>query len=503
MGLGGILILLLLLVSLIVFIYVLVVSARGWGWLHSILLSFLFIECWVLLIFSAGVHYRRVTATEEAYNHRIAAETELAQTQKLMWGSFNTATSPEEVDAVVPAQSMLRRMTADRGRVWRSLDLLQSVDGTYQLDLSSADAGSAAEGVEADPLAEEPAAAAAPAAPSSESLPTGTIVYGFAEQLNEAEQPIPVYYLGEFAVKESQAGQVTLAPTLELTAAQQQHIASGSATNWTLYELLPLDSHDVFTLPGSQPSDDEAFGTPDEEMVRGLLANVPNDNDQQTEIINSYLRDGKPADDSDPAEDVWVQVNVLKEYKLDVDSREVADATERGFFDASGRSIDTRLKRGDDGLVTLTADSKGKRILLPQAVARPLIDSGVLELVRRVYVRPLIDYEEAFVHAIVRKSEVEAATALAQRDQSEVEKAKQALDEMISFRQIEKQELSSDLGNYQREVKILEEAVAGTVAELAAMRTQIQQLYKNVQAHHASLLGAVSGTALGTDSPVN
>ena len=52
MGLGGILILLLLLVSLIVFIYVLVVSARGWGWLHSILLSFLFIECWVLVIFS-------------------------------------------------------------------------------------------------------------------------------------------------------------------------------------------------------------------------------------------------------------------------------------------------------------------------------------------------------------------------------------------------------------------------------------------------------------------
>lgn len=494
MGLGGILILLLLLVSLIVFIYVLVVSARGWGWLHSILLSFLFIECWVLLIFSAGVHYRRVTATEEAFNNREAAEKALLETQTLLWGGFDTANSPETVSAVVPAQSMLRRMTADRGRVWRKLNLLQSVAGAYQLDLSAADAGPAAEDVAADPLAEEPAAAAAPAAPSSESLPTGTIVYGFAEQLNEAEQPIPVYYLGEFAVKESQAGQVTLAPTLELTAGQQQHIASGSATNWTLYELLPLDSHDAFTLLGSQPTDEEAFGTPDEETVRAMLANVPNDNDQQTEMINSYLRDGKPAEDSDPAEDVWVQVNVLKEYKVDVDSREIADATERGFFDASGRSIDTRLKRGDDGLVTLTTDSKGKRILLPQAVARPLIDSGVLELVRRVYVRPLIDYEEAFVHAIVRRSEVVAATALAQRDQSEVEKAMRALEEMSSFRQVEKQELSSDLGNYQREVIILEKAVAGAVAELAAMRTQIQQLYQSVQARHATLLGGALGT---------
>ncbi len=488
MGLGGILILLLLLVSLIVFIYVLVVSARGWGWLHSILLSFLFIECWVLLIFSAGVQYRRVTATEEAFKNREAAEAALLQTETLLWGNFNTATSPEAVNAVVPAQSMLRRMTADRGRVWRKLNLLQSSPDSYQLELSVNDASPDADSVEVDPMAEQPAAVA-PVAPSSESLPEGTIVYGFSEQINEAGQPIPVYYLGEFAVKQSQAGQVTLEPTLELTASQQQHIASGAATNWTLYELLPLDSHDVFTLSDSQPSDEEAFGTADEETVRSMLASVPNDNNLQTDIIESYLRDGKPAEDSDPAEDVWVQVNVLKEYKLDVDSRENADATERGFFDSSGRSIDTRLKRGEDGLVTLTADTKGKRILLPQEVARPLIDSGVLELVRRVYVRPLNDYEEAFVHALVRKSEVVLATELAQRDQREVEKAKQALDAMISFRQVEKQELSSDLGNYQREVKILGEVVASAAAELTALRTQIQQLYQSVQARHASLVG--------------
>ncbi|MEO8269540.1 MAG: hypothetical protein ABI557_07470, partial [Aureliella sp.] len=415
----------------------------------------------------------------------------LLQTQTLLWGSFNMATSPEDVAAVVPAQGMLRRLTADRGRVWRQLNMLQSAPGSYQLELSAATTKTADEGGEVDPLAEEPAAA--PAALSSESLPQGTIVYGFSEQLNEAGQPIPNYFLGEFAVKQSQAGQITLAPTLELTAGQQQYIAGGSATNWTLYELLPLDSHDVFTITSSQASDEEAFGTADEATLRAMLASIPSDNDLQNEIIDSYLRDGKPAEESDPAEDVWVQVNVLKEYQLDVDSRENADATERGFFDASGRSIDTRLKRGDDGLVTLTADTKGERILLPQAVARPLIDSGVLELVRRVYVRPLIDYEEAFVHAMVRKSEVVAATELAQRDQREVEKANQALQEMISFRQAEKQEISSDLGNYQREVKILENAVAGAVAELAAMRTQIQQFYQSIQSLHASLLGGSSG----------
>ncbi len=60
MTLGGIVILLLLVVSLIIFIYVLVLSARGWGALHVVLLVFLFIECWIFMIFSAGVLYRRV-----------------------------------------------------------------------------------------------------------------------------------------------------------------------------------------------------------------------------------------------------------------------------------------------------------------------------------------------------------------------------------------------------------------------------------------------------------
>ncbi len=487
MGLGGILILLLLLVSLIVFIYVLVVSARGWGWLHSILLSFLFIECWVLIVFSAGVHYRRVNATEEAAKNREAAEKAVALTQTLLWGTFNTATTPEDVDAVVPAQGMLRRLTADRGRVWRQLNLVQAAPGSYQLEfpVPEAPANDAA-----DPLGEEPPAAnqAAPAAQSSESLPANTVVYAFAEQVDDEGRHIPNYYLGEFVVKQSQAGQVTLQPTMQLFPGQQQRIDGGTATSWTLYELLPLDSHDVFVLPGSKPSDEEIFGTVDEELVRAMFADVPTENNQQQELIDSYLRDGKRAEESDPAEDVWVQVNVLKDYPLDVDSQEIANATARGFFDASGRSIDLRLKRGEDGVVTLTPDMKGERIILKEEVATPLINSGVLELVQRVYVRPLVDYEEAFSHHMLREHEVMQGIELAKRDQRELEKANQLAQEMISFRQAESQEISSDLGNYQREVKILQDAVARATSEFASLRAEIQRLYQSVQARHAALM---------------
>ena len=489
MGLGGILILLLLLVSLIVFIYVLVISARGWGVLHSILLSCLFIEAWVLIVFSAGVHYRRVNATEEAHKNREAAEQALATTQQLMWGDFGT--SPDALDAVVPVQGKLRRLTADRGRVWRQASLVQADQGSYQLALSARDLRPQAE--EVDPLAEDPAAAAAAAGPpSSESLPVNTVVYAFAENLNEAGQPVPVYYLGEFVVKESQGGQVTLAPTLPLYADQQQRIDAGAA-NWTLYELLPQDSHQTFAAAGSEPSDEQIFGRMDEETIRSLFANVPADDNRQEQLVNAYLRDGQRATDSDPSDQVWVQVNVLKEYELDVDSKEVANATERGFFDALGRSIDSRLKVGEGGTVKLTPDMKGQRIILKEEVATPLIANGVLELVQRVYVRPLIDFEEAFNHHYARDHEVTESIALFQRDSEEINKANQYGQEMISFRQVEKQKLQSDVDNFQREVSVLTEAVEQASTQLSELKAQIREMYQNIQARHAELVSSRTG----------
>lgn len=487
MGLGGILILLLLLVSLIVFIYVLVITARGWGVLHSILLSLLFIEGWVLIAFSAGVHYRRVNATEEAHKNRLAAEQAENTTQQLLWGDFGV--SPDALDAVVPVQGKLRRLTADRGRVWRQAELLQAADGSYQLGLSARDVGQDAE---VDPLTEDPAAAPPPP-PSSESLPVDTVVYGFAENRNEEGQPLPSYYLGEFVVKQSQAGQVTLEPTLPLYADQQQRISSGAAANWTLYELLPLDGHETFAAPGSAPSGEQIFGRMDAETIAALFAGVPEENNRRQQLIDAYLRDGQRAADGDPSDSVWVQVNVLKEYELDVDSKEVANATERGYFDALGRSIDSRLKVGDNGVVKLTPDMKGELIILKEEVATPLINNGVLKLVQRVYVRPLIDYEEAFNHHVVRDHEVSETIALFKRDSAEITKANQYGQEMISFRQVEKQELQSDLDNYRKEVAVLNEAVDASVAEVAELKSEIRKMYQNIQSRHAALLDSRAG----------
>lgn len=476
MGLGGILILLLLLVSLIVFIYVIVVTARGWGVLHTILLCFLFIECWVFIIFSAGVQYRRVRATEAAHKARAAAEAAAETTQQLLWGNFDTA--PEAQNAVIPVRGQLRRMTADRGRVWRRVNLLQSNPGSYQLELSGADAGAAIE----DPLLDDPAAAAAPALPDSESLPVNTVVYAFAEEMNEAGQPIPVFYLGEFTVTQSQAGQVTLEPTLGLYADQEQRISSGSASAWTLYELLPLDSHEAFAAPGSQPTEEEIFRHMDEETITNLFSGVPAEDGRRQAMIDSYLRDGKQANANDRSEDVWVQVNVLKEYEIDVDSQEVANATERGYFDSIGRAIDSRLKVGEGGRVKLTPDMKGKLIVLKEEVARPLIDSGVVQLAQRVYVRQLNDYEEAFNQHVIRSHEVNERIALTKRDSAEIEKANAAGQEMISFRQVENQALRQDLTGFQSELTVLKDAVSQAQTDLEALKKRLSEMYRSLQA---------------------
>ncbi len=483
MTLGGIIALLLLLVSLIVFIYVIAKSARTWGVLHTILLCFLFIECWGFMFVSAGVQYRRVSGVARADKAQKDAAQALKRQEDLLWGNFDVTNL--NLEAVVPVKGKLQRMTADRGRVWRGITFVQGGANGYQLDLAAGDVAAV------DPLAQPDADADAAAGPiSSESLPVDLVVYGFAEEVNEENQSIPVFYLGEYSVAQSQDGAVTLQPTLALQQSQLDYISSGAAGSWTLYELLPLDSHEAFAAPGSEPDEDEElFGRMDEETINALFANVPEENGRKQALIDSYQRDGQRASDEDPPESVWYQVNVMKEFELQVDSQDEANATERGYFDFEGRSIDVRLKRGDDGTVKLAPDTK---IVLVAEEAQRLIENGTVELVQRVYIRPLVDYQQAFTRLIVRSHEVSEAIALVERETAKLDKSNQLGQEMISFRQGEKLKLASDTANYLKEVAVLEEALKEAQDEQARLKQEINKLYRAVQSRRAKLAQAGS-----------
>ncbi len=475
MTLGGIIILLVLVASLITFIYLLVLTARGWGVLHTLLLSFLFIECWVFMVFSAGVLYRRGGWLEQASVLEGKAIKAEAETEKLTWGNFEYGA--DLPNAIVPVQGELRRLTADRGRVWRRLELRSSDAGVYKLEMTVA--APPAGDLGADPAVP---AAAAPAADAAQSLPANLVVYGFAEELNPENQPLPTFYLGEFTVTASQAGQVTLSPTLPLEPAQLDYIKTGGAGTWALYELLPLDSHVAFAAAGSSPNDDAIYGRMDEEMLTALLQGIPEES--RATVLQNYLRDGTRGNDSDPVPTRWVRVKLLKEYSTDVDSEQDAIATELGFFDKSGRSIDVRLKRGDEGSVKLSPDLN-KRIVLKSEEADKLIADGTAELIVPVFVRPLIDYQEAFNRSYVRRHEIRERIALYQRETAELTKANQAGQEMISFRQVENQQLASDLGNVKKEIEVLKKESELSEQQLVATKAKISEMYREIQSRVA------------------
>ncbi len=473
MTLGGIIIILLAVVSLITFVYLIVITARGWGVLHTLMLLCLFFECWTFMFFSAGVLYRRGGWLKQAQTLEKRAVEAEAQTLKLTWGDFEG--NPDAQVAVVPVQGELRRLTADRGRVWRRLDLISQDNGVYKLELSAATNPAADDLAAPDPAA---APAAAPVDVGS-SLPANLVVYGFAEELDAQERPLPTFYLGEFTITQSQGSEVTLTPTLPLQQNQLDTIKTGGAQTWTLYELLPLDSHTAFAAQGSQPADDSIFGRMDEETLTNLLADIPEP--RREDVLRRYLRDGQRAEDSDPPRTRWVRVKVLKEWDIDVDSQEDAIATERGFYDKSGRSIDVRLKRGEEGRVKLTPE-ENKRIVLKSEVADDLISKGIVELIEPVYVRPLIDYQESFNHLFVRLHEIGEHISLYQRDTAEIAKANQAGQEMISFRQIESQQLTEDLGHYRSEIDVLNEELKQSTDQVTTTKSTIGEMYRTIQA---------------------
>lgn len=470
MGLGLILFILVLLVFLTAFIVFLVKSARQWGALHIVLLSFLFIESWVFLYFTAGVQHERVRATRDAHRFREEAEEAIARGNRLRFGSVDAPY--DSLEAIIPVQGQLERLSIDRGRVWRQLSLINRTENRIDLSLQSA-----APDLDLD----EPGAPAVQLAVGA-SLPEDLVVYAFDEQLDEQGYPLPVFYLGEFRVVSSDAdsGEVTLESTLPMLAIHQTRIDEG-AENWTLYEMLPIDSHVAFSAPGSEPTDEAIFGRPEEDEIRRLLDGAPE------AVISSYLRNGQAALEEDRPETIWEHLNLLTEYEIDVDSDQSADATISGYFDQVGRSIDIRLKR-DERVSLNPAELRDNRIVVTQAVARDLIDRGIAERVQQIFVRPLNDYLGLFNRYFSQSFDLDERIKYYQYQNELIDQANQNGQQLVAYRQKENQLLTEDLSNFQREVQFLSEANEEGSQSVQTFKRRLSRLYRALQEHHQQLM---------------
>lgn len=472
MSLGGILILVLLVISLFVFIYLMVITAKFWGILHTVLLSFLFIEAWTFLFLTAGVADRRLAILKDYTNTRDQVAKLKNEVTRLTWGGDNIA---EEQEALVPLAGQVRRLTSDRGRVWRNVARGNVEGDQVRLELLAPPPAA-----DAAPL-DDPNAAAA-AAPAAAPVNTGTIakdmvVHAFSQVDNEQKHPIPQTYLGAYQIVESQGGQLLAKPLLPLEPRQIK--ARDDETTWSLYELLPQDNHETYLADGAQPSDEAHFGVANAELLQTMFAEIPEEGGRRQKVIDSYLRDGSQATESDPPRHVWQLVEAVKAVTLDVDSGEQANVIDGLYFNTSGASVDVRLKN-ETKEVTVP---EGRQFLLPPGKqTNDMIAAGDVKLIRPIYVRPLNAYEKSLSFLKLRRDEAIRQIAVVDREKSVLDEANN-LAQSTRQQYVETQaRFVADTEKYKQELLIINNEIQAINNKVQQTSTQLVQLYNSVHA---------------------
>jgi hypothetical protein len=224
-------------------------------------------------------------------------------------------------------QIKLDRLLLDRGRVWR-----RCTPGAP-----------AANGVQVSTV--PPTETGDPGDPSTapaNGIGANTVLYAFIENENKH----PIAFLGEFQVVDAQPASVTLQPTLPLDG-QQQALVAVQPAFWTLYEMMPVDAHYVFSDDdplGKRLADtpEPVFGPMDEAKLREVFAAVtlqPADSELVTALIEPYKRDGSPATEEDVnryPENIWRKLEFKTAHTEQVDSDNPDAGLSSGAFDAQG-----------------------------------------------------------------------------------------------------------------------------------------------------------------------
>ena len=307
---------------------------------------------------------------------------------------------------------------------------------------------------------------------------------------------------------ESSNGVVKLKPTNSLTKEQQDAIASRSFASWAIYELMPLDSHSVFSAEGSKTDENAIFGRMDSNELATLLGIDPrlatavptglNVKDAiKSRVLQSYLNDGGRPPEGTPPEQVYVRVEFLKDHTIEVDSQDQRIATDGGYYDVNGRSVDARLKRGEDGAkVSFKTEDK---IVFDSTTADELVKQGIVKVLAPVFVRPLNDYEYAF-RELRRQITLSTQDAkLIERELAEMQKSQGLADNQVRLGQDEQSKLGMDKAQYAKENEVitaeagrLNDLLVSTRSEVAGMFQQIQAMRDRIVSNQKALADAIN-----------
>jgi hypothetical protein len=325
---------------------------------------------------------------------------------------------------------------------------------------------------------------------------------------------LPTTYLGEFVVSEANGGLIKIKPTGTLTPEQIAAIGSGQFPSWSVYELMPLDSHDAFSVEGSKSDENSIFGRRDLNELAELLKIDPTlataeptglsvKDAIKARVLQSYLNDGARPPEGTPPEQVYVRVEFLKDHTIEVDAQEQRNATEGGFFDLSGRSVDARLKRGEEG--AKVSFKQGDRIVFDSATANDLGKQDIVKPVAPVFVRQLNDYEYAFREVRRQITAALQDAVLIRRELDEMQKSQGIADNQVRIGQDERSKLDKDFAQYKKELDVISaeakrlgDDVQSTRAEISATFKQIQAMRDQIVARQKALsqaINAVSGSS--------
>jgi hypothetical protein len=207
------------------FIFLLVMCWKTWRIVHILSALFAFAAACAFLAFASMVLKTHAAWRKPYETHLVAIAKEEVEQSKLLHGDLNAVQQPE--DSIRSARARLNDEVLDRGRVWRECTPMAAVNPvTFKVRTV-------------------PASQAQGQAPEPNGIAERMLLYVFAEKESKDGWKVPGHYLGEYSVTEVSDTEITITSMLPLDPDQIQRIQQGGAT-WALYEVMPVDSHEVF-----------------------------------------------------------------------------------------------------------------------------------------------------------------------------------------------------------------------------------------------------------------
>ncbi|MCO6455603.1 MAG: hypothetical protein J5I93_09945 [Pirellulaceae bacterium] len=456
------------------FLFLTYMCTKTWKIVHVLLLFMVFGAS-----IASAIYASMALKTQKAWrsaHERLEAQLEAAKREgeQLLLGDMAVVRDwrTSDTDAFLTARGELNRYLMDGGRIWRNCTKTGVNGLTVTLNTVP------------------------PNTPPDEERPNRIVdrmvLYAFLEATNPDGILVPVYYLGEFQATAVTDSSVTIQPLRPLTPAAEQAVTQSNAT-WSLYEMMPLDSHLVFADTASD--DEHLFGEIDEQKLRGQwLPNPTPPLPNYDLLIAELLKDGTlatPEDEARVPERIWYKVKFLKNHEIEVDSGDVQGVLNTSYFDRNGRAIVQRLRRGDPDSPEPAKFEIDAIAVFDKATADGLVAQGIVEKLSTIYVRKLIDFEFEYHQLFSRSQSLDELIRNVKRDTAEVVKADEQTNEQIRFRQGEKAKLEADLVKFNLERDVITQYAGQLDQQWETMRQSLSTMY-NMNLAMAAELSRIS-----------